>query len=71
MGVADVDAFERFDLGEVEAEGFEGALELAGGAVGDLVPGLGAAYVQAARSACCLPQQWTSTSIFFASSRLR
>jgi hypothetical protein len=49
MGVADVDALERLDLGEVEAEGFERALELAGGAMGDLVPGLLAAHVEAAQ----------------------
>src|SRR5882757_10686493 len=48
MGVADIDALERLDLGEVEAEGFECALELAGGAMGDLVPGLLSAYVEAA-----------------------
>ena len=48
MGVADIDAFERLDLCEIEAESLECALELAGGAVGDLVPGLLAADVEAA-----------------------
>ena len=49
MGVADIDALECLDLREVEAEGFECALELASGAVGDLVPGLLAADVKAAK----------------------
>ena len=48
MGVDDIDALERLDLGEVEAEGLESALELARRAVGDLVPGLLAAHVQVA-----------------------
>ena len=48
MGVADIDAFERLDLGEVQAEGFERALEFAGGAVGDLGPGLLPAHVETA-----------------------
>ena len=48
MGVADVDALECLNLGEIEAEGFECTLELASGAVGDLVPGLLAADVEAA-----------------------
>jgi len=48
MRVDDVDSLERFDLGKVEAQGFEGSLELAFGAVGDLGPGLGAADVEIA-----------------------
>ena len=44
----DVDGFEGLDLSEVEAEGFERAFEFAGGAVGDLGPGLAAADVEVA-----------------------
>ena len=40
--------FQRLDLGEVEAEGFERGLELSGGAVGDLGPGLLPADVEVA-----------------------
>ena len=48
VGVDDVDAAERLDLGQVQAEGLERAFELAFGAVGDFGPGLRAAHVQVA-----------------------
>src|SRR5208282_883691 len=46
VSVDDIDAVESLDLGEVEAEGFERALEFALGTVGDLGPGFGAADVE-------------------------
>ena len=46
VGVDDVDAGERVDLGEVEAEGFECGFEFFGWALGDEVPRLGSADVE-------------------------
>jgi hypothetical protein len=67
----DVDALERLDLGEVEAEGFERALEFAFGAFGDL----GSMAPRRARGGC-LHRSAAAPAMdfdfdFFASSRLR
>ena len=48
MGMGNINARERLDLSEVQAERFERAFELAGGAIGNLRPRFGAHHMQRA-----------------------
>jgi hypothetical protein len=48
VGVDDIDAVERFDLGEIQAESLKRAFELSFGPIGDFGPRFIAAHLQLA-----------------------